>query len=126
MMAIWRWGKPDALLHHSDQGSQYTSELFQCQSASKVVLIDIIGIARHPRSYGQGVFVFDPLHYLVLIETKPNALDQAAPLQDWDLSEVFQHLRHLLQAYGQSRARVHPGSACRRNWQNVTSNDDIA
>jgi putative transposase len=25
MMAIWRRGKPDALLHHSDQGSQYTS-----------------------------------------------------------------------------------------------------
>jgi transposase InsO family protein len=24
-MAIWRRGKPDALLHHSDQGSQYTS-----------------------------------------------------------------------------------------------------
>ena len=22
MMAIWRRGKPDALLHHSDQGSQ--------------------------------------------------------------------------------------------------------
>lgn len=29
MMAIWRRGKPDALLHHSDQGSQYTSEPFQ-------------------------------------------------------------------------------------------------
>jgi Transposase and inactivated derivatives len=29
MMAIWRRGKPDALLHHSDQGSQYTSEHFQ-------------------------------------------------------------------------------------------------
>jgi putative transposase len=29
MMAIWRRGKPDALLHHSDQGSQYTSEQFQ-------------------------------------------------------------------------------------------------
>ncbi len=28
-MAIWRRGKPDALLHHSDQGSQYTSERFQ-------------------------------------------------------------------------------------------------
>ena len=55
-------------------------------------------IARHPRSYGQGVFVFDPLHYLALIETKPNALDQAAPLQGWDLPEVFQHLRHLLEA----------------------------
>lgn len=29
MMAIWRRGKPNALLHHSDQGSQYTSEQFQ-------------------------------------------------------------------------------------------------
>lgn len=29
MMAIWRRGKPDMLLHHSDQGSQYTSEQFQ-------------------------------------------------------------------------------------------------
>ena len=29
LMAIWRRGKPDALLHHSDQGSQYTSEQFQ-------------------------------------------------------------------------------------------------
>jgi putative transposase len=26
---IWRRGKPDALLHHSDRGSQYTSEQFQ-------------------------------------------------------------------------------------------------
>ena len=29
IMAIWRRGKPDALLHHSDRGSQYTSEQFQ-------------------------------------------------------------------------------------------------
>jgi len=29
MMAIWRRGKPDALLHHWDQGSQHTSEQFQ-------------------------------------------------------------------------------------------------
>jgi putative transposase len=29
MMAIWRRGRPDALLHHSDRGSQYTSEQFQ-------------------------------------------------------------------------------------------------
>jgi putative transposase len=28
-MALWRRGKPQALLHHSDQGSQYTSEDFQ-------------------------------------------------------------------------------------------------
>lgn len=55
-------------------------------------------IARHPRSYGTGMFVADPLHYLALIETKPGALDQAAALQGWELPQVFQHLRHLLEA----------------------------
>ena len=29
VMAIWRRGKLDALLHHSDRGSQYTAEPFQ-------------------------------------------------------------------------------------------------
>ncbi len=29
MMAVWRRGKPVTLLHHSDQGSQYTSGHFQ-------------------------------------------------------------------------------------------------
>jgi putative transposase len=29
LMAVWRRGRPKALLHHSDQGSQYTSEDFQ-------------------------------------------------------------------------------------------------
>jgi putative transposase len=29
VMAIWRRGKPDALLHHSDRGSPYTSGQFQ-------------------------------------------------------------------------------------------------
>jgi putative transposase len=29
LMAIWRRGAVQALLHHSDQGSQYTSEPFQ-------------------------------------------------------------------------------------------------
>ena len=29
IMAIWRRGRPSELLHHSDQGSQYTAEDFQ-------------------------------------------------------------------------------------------------
>jgi putative transposase len=37
VMAIWRRGKPDALLHHSDQGSQYTSEQFQTLMADNGV-----------------------------------------------------------------------------------------
>ena len=38
MMAIWRRGKPDALVHHSDQESQYTSEGFQRLLADNGVL----------------------------------------------------------------------------------------
>ena len=38
MMAIWRRGKPDALLHHSDRGSQYTSEQFQSLMADNGVV----------------------------------------------------------------------------------------
>ena len=29
LMAVWRRGKPDALMHHSDRDSQYVSEQFQ-------------------------------------------------------------------------------------------------
>ena len=55
-------------------------------------------IAHHPRSYERKDFVFNPLHYLALIEQKTNALDQAAPLADWTLSEEFATLRRLLEA----------------------------
>jgi transposase len=55
-------------------------------------------IARHPRSYEREDFVFNPLHYLALIERKINALDQAAPLADWKLPEEFMTLRRLLEA----------------------------
>ena len=55
-------------------------------------------IARHPRSYEREDFVFNPLHYLVLIERKTNALDQAAPLADWKLPGEFATLRRLLEA----------------------------
>jgi transposase len=55
-------------------------------------------IARHPRSYEREDMIFDPLHYLALLEQKPNALDQAAPLAGWDLPEGFGQLRRLMEA----------------------------
>lgn len=55
-------------------------------------------IARHRRSYEHEDLVFDPLHYLALIERKIGALDQAAPLKQWDLPEAFVTLRRLLEA----------------------------
>ena len=55
-------------------------------------------IAKHPRSYDRDDFVFDPIHYLPLLERKTGALDQAAPLQGWDLPEEFGTLRRLLES----------------------------
>ena len=55
-------------------------------------------IARHPRSYERDDFVFDPSHYLPLLEQKTAALDQAAPLQGWQLPEKFAALRRLLES----------------------------
>jgi hypothetical protein len=42
-------------------------------------------IARRPRNYGREEMIFEPLHYLALLEHKTNALDQAAPLEGWQL-----------------------------------------
>ena len=55
-------------------------------------------IARHVRCYEREDMVFDPLHYLPLLEQKLGALDQAAPLAGWELPEAFHTLRRLMEA----------------------------
>jgi len=63
-----------------------------------VIACDTEVIARHPRSWEKEDYIFDPLHYLALIEQKTNALDQAAPLTGWELPKAFITLRRLLEA----------------------------
>jgi len=55
-------------------------------------------IASHPRSYERDDFVYDPIHYLPLLERKTGALDQAAPLQGWELPDEFAALRRLFES----------------------------
>ena len=55
-------------------------------------------IARHRRSYEREDMMFEPTHYLPLIERKLGALDQAAPLAGWELPDAFQTLRRLMEA----------------------------
>lgn len=62
-------------------------------------------IARHRRSYDREEMIFDPLHYLALLEQKTNALDQAAPLQGWQLPEEFIELRRQMEARLGKRGR---------------------
>lgn len=40
-------------------------------------------IAQHPRCYGHKQDVFDPLHYLPLLEQRPGAFQHAKPIRRW-------------------------------------------
>ena len=55
-------------------------------------------IARHTRCWDREDMVFDPVHYLPLLEQKIGALDQAAPLAGWELPAEFATLRRLMEA----------------------------
>lgn len=55
-------------------------------------------IAVHPRCYDRAQFIYNPLHFLRLLESKPRALDQAAALKNWLLPDEFERLRSLLEA----------------------------
>ena len=55
-------------------------------------------IAVHARSYETADFVCNPLHYLALLEHKARALDQAAPLDGWQLGDCIHRLRRLMEA----------------------------
>ncbi len=67
-------------------------------------------IARRRRSYEKADMVFDPMHFLPLLEQKVGALDQAAPLQGWDLPGAFATLHRLLEARMIEPSRTSRGS----------------
>jgi hypothetical protein len=81
---------PVAFAHHEVQVRGYVHEV--------VIGCGTDVIARHRRSYEKEDMIFDPMHYLPLLEQKVGALDQAAPLQGWDLPGEFATLHRLLEA----------------------------
>jgi hypothetical protein len=63
-------------------------------------------IATHQRSYLRDDFIFDPIHYLPLLEKKPGALEGARPFYNWELPKAFEKLQRYLQArHGQGGKR---------------------
>lgn len=40
-------------------------------------------LARHPRCYGRKQDIFDPLHYLPLLQQRPGSLNHAKPIRQW-------------------------------------------
>jgi hypothetical protein len=57
-------------------------------------------IARHARCYGHDQDVFDPLHYLPLLEQRPGAFEYAKPIRRWreGWPPTYEHLLERLRA----------------------------
>ena len=62
-------------------------------------------IARHVRCWQRQKQVFDPVHYLSLLDRKPGSLDHARPFEGWDLPEDFAALRRRLEAQREDGTR---------------------
>jgi transposase len=54
-------------------------------------------VAEHRRCWDKRQTLFEPLHYLALLERKPGAFDHAAPLAGWQLPACFAALRQKLE-----------------------------
>lgn len=55
-------------------------------------------VARHRRCWERERALFEPTHYLALLERKPGGFDYARPLEHWELPECFPLLRRRLEA----------------------------
>ncbi len=70
------------------------------------ILDGSLRLASHPRCYEREQDVFDPLHYLPLIETKPASFDYVKPLKHWRADWPFayhQMLRILRESWPESK-----------------------
>jgi len=65
--------------------------------ADRVVIVsdgEVIG--EHRRQFGRDKTVYNPWHYLPVLERKPGALRNGAPFKDWDLPAPIQNIWRVL------------------------------
>jgi hypothetical protein len=66
--------------------------------ANKIVIVrdgEIVG--DHARQFGRGKTVFNPWHYLPVLERKPGALRNGAPFKEWELPSALKRICDRLQ-----------------------------
>lgn len=81
-------------------------ELILVGSLDRVrIVADSHVIAEHVRDWESENVHYDPVHYLALLERKPNSLDFGRPFEQWKLPEVFGVLRRRLESEGGSDGR---------------------
>jgi len=105
--------KPVSLTPYSQvefDGNRYSVPADQAQAnlvvQAHALWVDILYldkvIASHPRCYGKNQDIYDPLHYLPLLEQRPGAFHHAKPLRRWRATwpPVYERLLARLQAEG--------------------------
>jgi hypothetical protein len=57
--------------------------------ADRIVIVSNTGliVAEHDRHFGRDKTVFNPWHYVPVLERKPGALRNGAPFKDWQLPD---------------------------------------
>lgn len=65
--------------------------------ADQIVIVkDAEVVGKHPRQFGRDKTMFDPWHYLPVLERKPGVLRNGAPFKDWDLPESIARVGQML------------------------------
>jgi len=98
------------------------------QSATVLATADMIQIVKngeivgeHLRQFGRGKTIYDPWHYLGLLERKPGALRDGAPFKEWELPGGIQQMqRRLLSRPGGDREFVEILIAARDHGLEIT------
>jgi len=62
-----------------------------------IVVMNGISVGVHKRHLGRDKVIYDPWHYLAVLERKPGALRNGAPFRQWDLPESMSEVRKLLE-----------------------------
>ena len=75
--------------------SEYAGQKLSLRAyADRIVLSNGANVvATHKRSFGRHQMMFDPWHYLPLLQRKPGALRNGAPFRDWDLPAPLAMIR---------------------------------
>lgn len=65
----------------------------RCTATHVRIVAEGAVIAEHARCFGRDQLIFDPWHYLPILEKKPGALRNGAPFVAWDLPQSIQLVR---------------------------------
>ena len=68
----------------------------QAYAARIVIRQDGVILAEHERRFGRDQTVYDPWHYVPVLQRKPGALRNGAPFRDWSLPAAIEAVRRRL------------------------------